>query len=114
MAININNLNTPAQVKQKVDQQVQIKQQASQAAVKSEQVKHSGQDSVSLTPQAKQLQEANSGGIFLVECPETIAQDISSTEIRAYLQQGINSEQLMPELMPKCVLQYINSKQLYR
>jgi negative regulator of flagellin synthesis FlgM len=58
MSININKLssNTP-QVKQKVEQQVEIKQQASQAALKSEQVKLSGQDSVSITPQAKQLRE---------------------------------------------------------
>jgi len=57
MASNINNLNNTTQVKHKVEQQVQVKQQASQASVKSEQVKHSGADSVSLTPQAKQLRE---------------------------------------------------------
>jgi len=57
MAININNLSATTQVKHKVEQQVQVKQQATQASVKSEQVKHSGQDSVSITPQAKQLRE---------------------------------------------------------
>ncbi len=58
MAININNLGNASQVaKQKVEQQTQVKQQIAQTAVKSEQVKQSGQDSISLTPQAKQLRE---------------------------------------------------------
>ena len=57
MAININNLPNNSQVKQKLDQQVQIKQQVTQNAVSSEQVKSAGKDSVSLTPQAKQLNE---------------------------------------------------------
>jgi len=59
MSININNLNSSTpQVKQKLEQQqIATKQQANQAALKSDQVKHSGQDSVSLTPQAKQLRE---------------------------------------------------------
>jgi negative regulator of flagellin synthesis FlgM len=57
MAININNLANNSQVKQKLDQQVQVKQQVTQNAVSSEQVKSAGKDSVSLTPQAKQLNE---------------------------------------------------------
>ncbi len=58
MAININNLNNTNQVSnQKVAQQAQVKQQVNQTAVKSEQVKYAGQDSVSLTPQAKQLRD---------------------------------------------------------
>ena len=57
MAININNLPNNSQVKQKLDQQVQIKQQVTQNAVSSEQAKSAGKDSVSLTPQAKQLNE---------------------------------------------------------
>ena len=57
MAININNLSNNNQVKQKLDQQVQVKQQASQNAGSSEQIKSAGQDSVSLTPQAQQLNE---------------------------------------------------------
>jgi negative regulator of flagellin synthesis FlgM len=57
MAININNLSNNSQVKQKLDQQVQVKQQATQSAASSEQVKSAGKDSVSLTPQAKQLNE---------------------------------------------------------
>jgi negative regulator of flagellin synthesis FlgM len=57
MAININNLPKNSQVKQKLDQQVQVKQQVTQNAVSNEQVKSAGKDSVSLTPQAKQLNE---------------------------------------------------------
>lgn len=59
MAININNLNNNSQVQQK--QQTQVKQElaqtTSQAASSKAQVKSAGQDSVSLTPQAKQLNE---------------------------------------------------------
>jgi negative regulator of flagellin synthesis FlgM len=57
MAININNLSNNSQVKQKLDQQVQVKQQATQNSASSEQVKSAGRDSVSLTPQAQQLNE---------------------------------------------------------
>jgi negative regulator of flagellin synthesis FlgM len=55
MAININNLQSNHQVKQKLDQQVQTKQQANVNS--SQQSKLAAQDSVSLTPQAKQLSE---------------------------------------------------------
>lgn len=55
MAININNLNNPTQVHQ--SKQTQVKQQAAQAASTNAQVKHAAHDSVSLTPQAKQLSE---------------------------------------------------------
>jgi negative regulator of flagellin synthesis FlgM len=57
MAININNLSNNSQVKQKLDQQVQVKQQATQSAASSEQGKSAVKDSVSLTPQAQQLNE---------------------------------------------------------
>ena len=57
MAININNLSSNSQVKQKLDQQVQVKQQATQNSNSSEQVKSAGKDSVTLTPQAQQLNE---------------------------------------------------------
>lgn len=57
MAININNLSNTNQVKQKVDQQAQVKQQATQQSVQSEQAKMASRDSVSITPQAKQLGE---------------------------------------------------------
>jgi len=57
MAININNLSNNNQVKQKLDQQVQVKQQATQNSNNNEQVKSAGKDSVSLTPQAQQLNE---------------------------------------------------------
>lgn len=55
MTININNLNNQSQVHQ--NKQTQVKQQTAQSASNSAQVKQSGHDSVSLTPQAKQLSE---------------------------------------------------------
>ncbi len=57
MALNINNLNSSVQIKQQVQQHNEVKQQASQATNNSEQTKQAGLDSVSLTPQAKQLSE---------------------------------------------------------
>ncbi len=57
MAININNLNNPNQVKQKLEQQVQTKQQVNESANASQQAKLAPRDSVSITPQAKQLSE---------------------------------------------------------
>ena len=57
MAININNLNNTSQVKQKVEQQVQTKQQVSESANASQQAKVAPRDSVSITPQAKQMNE---------------------------------------------------------
>ncbi|WP_076419603.1 flagellar biosynthesis anti-sigma factor FlgM [Colwellia sp. UCD-KL20] len=56
MALNINNLNSSSQVKQKVEQQTQVKQQVAQQS-NIEQNKSVRQDSVSLTPQAKQMGE---------------------------------------------------------
>lgn len=56
MALNINNLNNNNQVKQNTEQQNQIKKQVAQNS-NMEQVKSARQDSVSLTPQAKQLTE---------------------------------------------------------
>lgn len=53
MTININNLNKQSQIHQ--NKQTQVKEQAAQSA--STQVKQVRQDSVSLTPQAKQLGE---------------------------------------------------------
>jgi len=52
--MNINNLNGINQAKYT---QNQIKQQSAQTASTNTQVKNSGQDSVSITPQAKQLNE---------------------------------------------------------
>ena len=61
MAININNLSNSNQVKQ----QSQVKQQATQNSVAAEQTKTASKDSVSITPQAKQMSElqkkANNG-----------------------------------------------------
>ncbi|WP_019026982.1 flagellar biosynthesis anti-sigma factor FlgM [Colwellia piezophila] len=55
MAININNLNNNNQVQQL--QQKQVQQQSAQTASTNSQVKNTGQDSVSITPQAKELNE---------------------------------------------------------
>ncbi|KXJ54312.1 MAG: flagellar biosynthesis anti-sigma factor FlgM [Colwellia sp. Phe_37] len=57
MAININNLNNASQVKQKLEQQVQTKQQVTQNTDISQQAKLATRDSVSITPQAKQMSE---------------------------------------------------------
>lgn len=57
MAMNINNLSNNTQVKQKVDQQAQVKQQVNNNAATAEQAKMASKDSVSITPQAKQLSE---------------------------------------------------------
>ena len=56
MSLNINNLNNNSQVKKNTEQQTQIKQQAVQST-NVESAKTARQDSVSLTPQAKQLTE---------------------------------------------------------
>lgn len=56
MAININNLNQNPAVKQQADQ-AQVKQQSQKAGAELSQAKQIRQDSVSLTPQAKQLNE---------------------------------------------------------
>nr|WP_284246577.1 flagellar biosynthesis anti-sigma factor FlgM [Thalassotalea insulae] len=55
--MNINNLTNNNQVKQKIDQQTQVKQQATQNSAAAEQSKVASKDSVSITPQAKQLGE---------------------------------------------------------
>jgi negative regulator of flagellin synthesis FlgM len=57
MAININNLSNTNQVKQKLEQQVQTKQQVNESSNASQQAKIATRDSVSITPQAKQLNE---------------------------------------------------------
>ena len=58
MAININNLSNSNQIKQQnVDVKTQVKEQAVQNANTAENAKLASKDSVSLTPQAKQLTE---------------------------------------------------------
>lgn len=57
MTININNLSNNNQVKQKLEQQVQTKQQATETASNSQKAKQAPQDFVSITPQAKQMTE---------------------------------------------------------
>jgi len=54
MAININNLNQTSQVKQNTEQHKQVKQEVAADSVN---IKASRPDSVSLTPQAKQMSE---------------------------------------------------------
>ena len=56
MAININNLNNSNQV-QLNRNNADVKQQAAQVATSTTQVKRANQDSVSITPKAKQLGE---------------------------------------------------------
>ena len=56
MSLNINNLNNTSQVKKNTEQQHQVKQEAVQTT-NVESAKTARQDSVSLTPQAKQLTE---------------------------------------------------------
>ena len=53
MAININNLSNGSQVKQ----QTQVKQQANKQSVDTDKARIASRDSVSITPQAKQLSE---------------------------------------------------------
>ncbi len=55
MAININNLNNQVTVNQ--NKQAQVKQQTAQATNANAPVKQANADSVSITPQAKQLNE---------------------------------------------------------
>jgi len=57
MAININNLSNSNPIKQKVDQQTQVKQQANQQSVSAQQGKAASADSVSITPQAMKMSE---------------------------------------------------------
>ncbi|XQW85795.1 flagellar biosynthesis anti-sigma factor FlgM [Thalassotalea piscium] len=57
MAININNLSNNSQIKQNVDLQAQVKEKAAQTNTSAAQTKVAHKDSVSITPQAKQLTE---------------------------------------------------------
>jgi negative regulator of flagellin synthesis FlgM len=86
MAININNLSSTTQVKQKTEQQVQVKQQSSNVSVNTEQAKKVGQDAVSLTPQAKQLasiqKKANDAPVIDQKKIEQIKKAIASGEYK--------------------------------
>jgi len=92
MALNINNLSNNSQIKQKVDQQTQVKQQANQNTVSAEQTKMASKDSVSITPQAKQLGElqkkAQDAPVVSQKKIEELKKAISSGEYR------INPEKL--------------------
>ncbi len=84
MAININNLNANNQVQQ--TQQKQIQQQSTQTASSNAQVKNAGQDSVSITPQAKQLSElqkkAQDGPVVNQKKIDELKKAISSGEYK--------------------------------
>jgi negative regulator of flagellin synthesis FlgM len=85
MSLNINNLNNTNQVKQNTEQQTQVKQQAAQST-QSDPLKAARQDSVSLTPQAKQLTElqkkAADGPILNEKKIEQLKKAISSGEYK--------------------------------
>lgn len=57
MAININNLQKTNHANKNIEQQSQVKKDATQSSTTTEQAKTARQDSVSITPQAKQLTE---------------------------------------------------------
>ena len=57
MNININNLNNNSSVKAKTDTQNEMKQESTRSTANAVQEKQARQDSVSLTPQAKHLNE---------------------------------------------------------
>ena len=57
MAININNMGNNPVVNQNLKRHADVQNQANQKAVSTSQVKTASTDSVSITPQAKQLSE---------------------------------------------------------
>lgn len=97
MAININNLSNNNQVKQKLDQQAQVKQQSAQNSVGAEQAKNVSKDSVSLTPQAQKFGElqkkANESPAIDQKKIEQLKKAISSGEYR------INPEKLAASML---------------
>ncbi|NQY63088.1 MAG: flagellar biosynthesis anti-sigma factor FlgM [Alteromonadaceae bacterium] len=86
MAININNLGANSQVKQTVEQQTQVKQNATQTSTNVEQAKQVRVDSVSITPQAKQLSElqkkASSGPVTDQKNIEQLKKAIAAGEYK--------------------------------
>ncbi|NQY37065.1 MAG: flagellar biosynthesis anti-sigma factor FlgM [Alteromonadaceae bacterium] len=86
MAININSLVTNNQVKQTIEQQSQVKQIATQTSTNIEQAKQVRTDSVSITPQAKQLSElqkkASSGHITDQKNIEQLKKAIAAGEYK--------------------------------
>ena len=97
MAININNLSNNNQVKQKVDQQLQVKQQVAQNSVAADHAKTAKTDSVSITPQAKQLSElqkkASSASVVDQKNIEKLKNAIASGEYK------IDAEKLMKNML---------------
>ena len=97
MAININGLGTNNQVKQTIEQQSQVKQQAAQVSTNVEQAKTVRQDSVSITPQAKQFSElqkkASSAAIVDPKNIEKLKSAIASGEYK------IDAEKLMKNML---------------
>lgn len=86
MAININNLGNTQPIKNKVEQQTQTKQQVNQNVANNAQAKSVRQDSVSITPQAKQLSElqkkAADGPMIDAKKIEELKKAISSGEYK--------------------------------
>jgi len=97
MAININGLGTNNQVKQTVEQQSQVKQQAAQTSTNVEQAKHMRKDSVSITPQAKQFSElqkkASAASVVDQKNIEKLKSAIASGEYK------IDAEKLMKNML---------------
>lgn len=86
MAININNLGNSPQVNKKAEQQTQVRQQATDSSVKAESAKAAQQDSVSLTPQAKQINDlqkkASDASVVDQKRIDRLKQAIASGEYR--------------------------------
>ena len=99
MAININNLSNNNQVNRGLKQQTEVKHQADQNANTSAKTAKVGQDSVSLTPQAKQmseLQKKNNDG------PEINSKKIE--ELKKAIQSG--SYKVDPEKLAASIAKF--------
>lgn len=86
MAININNLGNNSQVHNNLKQQAEVKNQANQQAGKAAQAQNLGKDSVSITPQAKQMSElqkkANEAPVIDQKKVEELKKAIASGEYK--------------------------------
>lgn len=98
MAININNLPSTGQVKQ-TEQQSQVKQQVSQNVANVAQAQTAAKDSVSLTPQAKQLGEIQKKG-----AEEPVMNQKKIAEIKKAIASG--EYKVDPEKLAKNMISY--------
>ena len=92
MSININNLQNSNPIKQKVEQQNQVKEQAAQSQASATQAKVASRDSVSITPQAQQLNELQKKA---ANAPETNQKKVE--QLKKAIESGeykINPEKL--------------------